>query len=199
MEDDKPSVALNPYLTQPKPAETKPITDEQFRERLRWLSTAEKGTFPPDWLPIDGWDVAIREIAAKAMSEIESLEALFELRRSADHRAIAIWRRALPDRELRLPDHADLCVWLLNKLEPQWMPIAEAPVPSREVLKFARWHCLLQNKRGSVVLGWAAYARKPGSRVIAYRVQWYDGAGKVFEPIYWMPAPLPRMDTEEKP
>jgi hypothetical protein len=32
-------------------------------------------------------------------------------------RAIKRWREGRPERELIMPDHADLCVWLLNELE----------------------------------------------------------------------------------
>lgn len=176
--------------------------DETYLRRLRWVRDAKSGdlfdpgTFPPD--ERNGWGGALSEMAKWALEQIEQHETLFKLRHDADTRAIKIWRNALPGRELLLPDHTDLCVWLLNKLEPQWQPIDTAPVPPREVLKYARWRCLLQSKSGHTELGWAAYARKPGSRVETFRLQWYGGDGKVFNPIYWMPAPLPRMDTEEK-
>jgi hypothetical protein len=44
-------------------------------------------------------------------------EASFDLRWQADMRAIARWRAAGAGRELAMPDHADLCVWLLERLE----------------------------------------------------------------------------------
>jgi hypothetical protein len=43
---------------------------------------------------------------------IGELEALFELRHDADMRAIARWREAT-GKTMTLPDHADLCVWLM--------------------------------------------------------------------------------------
>lgn len=42
-------------------------------------------------------------------------EHSFELRHKADMRAIERWRKAHPERELVMPDHADLCVWLLEE------------------------------------------------------------------------------------
>lgn len=40
----------------------------------------------------------------------------FDLRWAADQRAIDRWRAAAPGRDLVRPDHADLCVWLLEQL-----------------------------------------------------------------------------------
>lgn len=47
---------------------------------------------------------------------ITDLERTFDLRWRADIRAIARWRSAAPGRDLTLPDHADLCVWLLEEI-----------------------------------------------------------------------------------
>lgn len=69
-----------------------------------------------------------------------------------------------------------------------WSEIEFAPVPPRETLKHQRWRCLLQDKRGWIELGWAAYARLPGQKE-RYRLQWYDGRGRVFMPVKWMPIP----------
>jgi len=38
-----------------------------------------------------------------------------DLRRDADKRAIERWRAEKSGRELTLPEHADLCVWLLKE------------------------------------------------------------------------------------
>ena len=70
----------------------------------------------------------LRKVAAETVQDLEAkleelaqnnmeLEASFDLRHKADMRAIARWRAAAPGRELILPDHADLCVWLLEQLE----------------------------------------------------------------------------------
>ena len=45
------------------------------------------------------------------------LEAGFDLRWNADMRAIKRWQAAT-GRILVWPDHADLCVWLLEQLDP---------------------------------------------------------------------------------
>ncbi len=54
------------------------------------------------------------------MKELEEenaeLNRSFELRWAADMRAIARWREAHPGKELVMPDHVDLCVWLLEQL-----------------------------------------------------------------------------------
>lgn len=60
----------------------------------------------------------LREDRDKWQSEAEDLQAIFDLRHSADMRAIAQWRAESPvERDLIMPDHADLCVWLLDKLD----------------------------------------------------------------------------------
>jgi len=77
-----------------------------------------------------------------------------------------------------------------------WSPIDTAPVPPREVLKYDLWHCLLQDKKGRVFGGFAAYARIQG-KADRWRVQWYAGqarlvggfGSKVCEPVKWMPMP----------
>jgi len=53
------------------------------------------------------------------ISELVELNHSFELRWEADMRAIQRWRAEDPKpRELCWPDHADLCLWLLRRLEP---------------------------------------------------------------------------------
>lgn len=54
---------------------------------------------------------------AEVSQDNADYEATFELRHAADMRAIARWREAHPGKELVMPDHADLCVWLLEQLE----------------------------------------------------------------------------------
>lgn len=48
--------------------------------------------------------------------EIEEMKATFDLRWKADMRAIKRWQKET-GRKMVWPDHADLCVWLLEKLE----------------------------------------------------------------------------------
>lgn len=52
---------------------------------------------------------------AQLEQELAEHEASFDLRWKADMRAIARWRDGDPDRQLIMPDHADLCVWLLQE------------------------------------------------------------------------------------
>ena len=64
----------------------------------------------------DCWDKA--SAASKHQEErTQTLEDLFDLRWKADMRAIKMWRKGHPERKLAMPDHADLVVWLLAKLE----------------------------------------------------------------------------------
>jgi len=49
--------------------------------------------------------------------EAEDHEKSFDVRQAADMRAIERWRAASPQRELIWPDHADMVVWLLERLE----------------------------------------------------------------------------------
>jgi len=58
-------------------------------------------------------------VAAKVaylQGELADHEKSFELRHSADMRAIKRWQEAHPGNELVWPDHADLCVWLLGRV-----------------------------------------------------------------------------------
>lgn len=49
--------------------------------------------------------------------EVADLRRLFDLRRDADGRAVRRWRKAGLGRDLTIPDHADLVVWLLSQIE----------------------------------------------------------------------------------
>jgi len=54
---------------------------------------------------------------AELTKELAERDASFELRWSADMRAIARWREESPvERDLFWPDHADMVVWLLGQL-----------------------------------------------------------------------------------
>lgn len=61
-------------------------------------------------------EVLEKELQA-TKKELEGLQRTFQLRWDADMRATRRWRKGHPKRELVLPDHADLCVWLLEQLE----------------------------------------------------------------------------------
>jgi hypothetical protein len=44
------------------------------------------------------------------------LQLWYDLRSAADQMAVAKWRAANPGKELVIPDHADLVIWLLDQL-----------------------------------------------------------------------------------
>jgi hypothetical protein len=59
----------------------------------------------------------LARIKAEAVAkERAGYDASFNLRWKADMRAIKAWQKATGRGELVWPDHADLCVWLLNRL-----------------------------------------------------------------------------------
>ncbi len=74
----------------------------------------------------DAFATGLRELKGRIPSpedeqtdaeKLEELEAIFDMRWDADMRAIKRWQAAGPDRDLTWPDHADLVVWLLERLE----------------------------------------------------------------------------------
>lgn len=68
------------------------------------------------WLPEVQSREALLKINAGLREKIEELEQTFDLRWKADMRAIKIWRAEdTAARELIMPDHADMVIWLLNK------------------------------------------------------------------------------------
>lgn len=52
-----------------------------------------------------------------AADRIEELERAVDLRRDCDQRAIKKWQEAHPDNDGTWPDHADMCVWLIRRVE----------------------------------------------------------------------------------
>lgn len=59
----------------------------------------------------------VRDVMAELITEIEDRDLSFDMRWKADMRAIKRWQEAHPGNELVWPDHADLCVWLLEQLD----------------------------------------------------------------------------------
>lgn len=53
---------------------------------------------------------------ALARESAEDLQSNFDLRWNCDMRAIKAWQAAHPGNDLVWPDHADLCMWLLEEL-----------------------------------------------------------------------------------
>ena len=57
------------------------------------------------------------ETGKQAAALIKAMEQSFDLRREADMRAIKMWQESNPGNDLTWPDHADLCVWLMEKVK----------------------------------------------------------------------------------
>ena len=91
------------------------------------MLTDERLAFYRDAPYIDPWNAyqdikllqaEISRLTTKADAEgarVIELEATFNMRWRADRRAIKMWHDSGGD-ELTMPDHADLCVWLLSQL-----------------------------------------------------------------------------------
>lgn len=77
----------------------------------------------PDEAP-EAWHGLLSEKVKSLRSQLQAAqdqqaeyERTFDLRWKADLRAIERWRQGDPSRDFTMPDHADLCVWLLEQLE----------------------------------------------------------------------------------
>lgn len=53
----------------------------------------------------------------EAADRIEELQYLFDMRSNCDKRAIKQWQAAHPGNDRIWPNHADLCVWLMERVE----------------------------------------------------------------------------------
>lgn len=67
---------------------------------------------------------SIATLEAAQQKAIE-LEHEFDLRWAADMRAIQAWRKPNPGKKLVLPDHADLCTWLIAKVHSMDSALSE--------------------------------------------------------------------------
>lgn len=106
-------------------------------ECAKWLNADEKERFEPgsDELRVrcdDDLAAIIDERCGltELQAEVADLESTFELRWSADMRAIKRWQEAT-GRHDTWPDHADLCVWLMERIAA----IQAAAEPVRESLE----------------------------------------------------------------
>jgi len=100
--------------------------NRDFGERLREIFASAAaheddeaaGKMVRDYL---GTEDALTMLAARCRvleADAADRQASFDLRWAAQQRAIDRWRAERPDvRELTRPDHADLLVWLLGRLE----------------------------------------------------------------------------------
>lgn len=95
----------------------------------------------------DDMDVEIKtEVISKddfvksLVDQVNELEVIFELRRKADMRAIRVWQAARPGREMVWPDHADLCMWLLEQLDAAKKADKDVEIICSHCGRFAGWH-----------------------------------------------------------
>lgn len=176
---------------------------ETMLERLEWFANEGYGNEMPDWLAPNVWGKSVAELATAALDELKDADMLVDLRHSADMLAIARWRQAAPGRELKQPDHTDLCVWLLDQHRAiEWRPIAEAPIPPlREAPIGFIFNCMIQTARGIVGEGCARYVSDGRVRGSKNRpiLRWYYGDGTrsgnvCHDPRYFQPLPQPRKD-----
>ena len=84
--------------------QTRKLTEEQLN--------ALRQQAPLD-LHVNQLEGAVKELK----DSVADLEATFHLRHLADMRAIKRWRAAHPGKELVMPDHADLVVWLMKQYD----------------------------------------------------------------------------------
>lgn len=92
------------------------MVDEESGDGMLRLKTVSPESFVPS-------DTYNRDIKALE-DEGNELQASFDLRWKADMRAVDMWHEAGGD-ELTWPDHADLCVWLMEQNSEQDKAIAQ--------------------------------------------------------------------------
>lgn len=93
------------------------MTDPIAPARLRELADAVKRNMDEHDGCLALTDVEGDLVAAAlraAAEEIEQRDRSFDVRWRADMRAIKRWQQANPGNDLVWPDHADLCVWLMD-------------------------------------------------------------------------------------
>ena len=168
------------------------VSTEEIVRRLNHIGGMKTGDSWPDFLCVEpnrwNWGEPLSALCRRAAKEIEQR-----------------WR---PIEEVPMEPYIDVPVYYrFRALIPVWSPIATAPVPSHARLKDGRWHCLMQDAKGTVRSGFAAYMqarrgnairRSHAKQPTIYALQWYTestrtGRGRVFKPSYWMPLPEPRM------
>lgn len=83
------------------------------------IATIENGA-PGDFCETEEANAELMASAPAMREELEDFQRSFDLRWNADQRAIKRWQAAAPegeDRSLTWPDHGDLVVWLLERLD----------------------------------------------------------------------------------
>lgn len=91
---------------------------------------------PRTWRSQPDYEAVLQDVAAAlavrkgcvdiAREELDDLQRTFDLRWTADMRAVARWREGHPERELVLPDHVDLVIWLSEAVEAAYRMASEA-------------------------------------------------------------------------
>lgn len=76
----------------------------------------------------------VADLLEEAADEIEKYDRSFDIRWEADMRAIKLWQEANPGNDLMWPDHADLCVWLMEELE-RYKKFVETPLDRYDIGK----------------------------------------------------------------
>lgn len=110
-------------------AADKCVTAREAADKIRCMKgfqATEQASQPQSLAELESGIAAVTEPMLR--EELKDMQATFDLRWKADMRAIAKWREQT-GKELVMPDHADLCIWLLERLEqasqPQWIPTSE--------------------------------------------------------------------------
>ena len=60
---------------------------------------------------------SLKKEIASLKDRIAELEQIFDLSYKADMRAIIMWRKGHPERNLTMPDKTDMVIWLLERLD----------------------------------------------------------------------------------
>jgi hypothetical protein len=88
-----------------------------WRDAKLSASTEEAVEAILEWSADSARADALAQEVERLREERDELQAVFDLRWEADMRAISKWRDAGPGRELTLPDHVDLVIFLFEWVE----------------------------------------------------------------------------------
>jgi hypothetical protein len=80
---------------------------------LQWFKQRKKAPYASMTLAEEVW-----KFYEATVEELNLRQASFDLRWKADMRAIKLWQKAHPGKELTWPDQTDLVVWLLETYLP---------------------------------------------------------------------------------
>jgi len=94
----------------------KSLQEGEFMVQTRKLTEEELNALRQQ-APLDLHVKQLEGAVKELKDSVADLEATFHLRHLADMRAIKRWRAAHPGKELVMPDHADLVVWLMKQYD----------------------------------------------------------------------------------